>query len=300
MKCPGTIKKFTTSFKCMLLILLFGCSGARYLERTNRVEQAYNENDFQKAFATAEEIIRDLPGKQKPEYGKVFALAGNSAYELGKYERSLEYLEKALRLDYTGESMYLNLAALYQRIDNLSKEIEILESYIRLFPEGKEMSRVRERLFMTCRESMNYDLAMNLWPLLDDASRSEITNLELYLEINQVLENDSICEATAEKILGLNEVNETALKWFAEKYYWKAENRYQSELDAYNRNKTHKQYNLLLNAFKKVTSDFKESLEYFTRLYRLYPDPGYARYLGNIYARLNNEEKARYYHSKAR
>jgi len=54
-----------------------------------------------------------------------------------------------------------------------------------------------------------------------------------------------------------------------------------------------------LKAFKIVTVDFKQSLDYYSRLYNLYPKPEYAKYLGNIYARLNDEKNAKYYHDKA-
>jgi Flp pilus assembly protein TadD len=90
------------------------------------------------------------------------------------------------------------------------------------------------------------------------------------------------------------------LNWFAEKYYWKAEKNYQAQMEAYEKNRTRKQYAILLREFKLVSSDFREALNYFSKLYRLYPDPEYARYLGNIYARLNDGQKARYYHGKAR
>ena len=111
------------------------------------------------------------------------------------------------------------------------------------------------------------------------------------------MKNDSICEQTAEVILEQNPENEPALTWVAKKYYWQAENRYQTEMTAYDLNKTHSQYAILLEAFKTVTLDFKESLGYFTRLYEQYPNPDYAKYLGNIYVRLNDKQKARYYRS---
>jgi tetratricopeptide (TPR) repeat protein len=89
------------------------------------------------------------------------------------------------------------------------------------------------------------------------------------------------------------------MKWFGEKYFWLAENRYQAEMEAYEKKRTNSQYAKLLEAFKIVTRDFKTSLGYFTRLYKLYPKPEYARYLGNIYTRLDDKEKAKYYYNKA-
>jgi hypothetical protein len=70
-------------------------------------------------------------------------------------------------------------------------------------------------------------------------------------------------------------------------------------MKAYEENKTRRQYDILVKAFKTVTVDFKRSLEYYTRLYNLYPKPEYARFLGNIYARLSDEKNAKYYQGKA-
>ena len=281
----------------LLLLAIIGCSSARYLEMSRMGETAFLEKDYQKALETAEEVISDLPKKLDPERGRIHALAGNSAFALEQYKKSQDYLERARQLNYSSELVCLNLASIYQRIGNLSKEITILETYNEEYPGGTEINYVREKLYHTYWESWNYDLAVSLWPLLDEQARSDVSNMELFLEINIYLKNDSICEQTAEVILEQNPENEPALTWVAKKYYWQAENRYQTEMTAYDLNKTHSQYAILLEAFKTVTLDFKESLGYFTRLYEQYPNPDYAKYLGNIYVRLNDKQKARYYRS---
>jgi len=293
------MKKVIILLSGTMILLIVGCAGGKYLELANAGELAFSEGNYQKSLEYAEQIITDLNSRGKTVDGKVFAMAGNAAYALEQYDKSLEYLEKARQLDYAGEKMYINLADLYYRMDNLSKEIGVLETYLEKFPEGEEIGSVRERLYQTCRESMNFELADYLWPLLDDDSRSDIKNLETFLVIHEAQGNDTKCDSAAFSILKQNANHELALKWFAEKYYWKAENRYQSEMDAYNKNKTRKQYNQLVKAFKIVTADCKKSLEYFTKLYKLYPNPEYARYLGNIYARLDDEQKAKYYHDRA-
>jgi len=86
------------------------------------------------------------------------------------------------------------------------------------------------------------------------------------------------------------------LDWTAKKYFWKAENRYQDELKAYEKNKTNKQYNKLLKALDIVSADFKTSLDYFKKFYTIDPNPGTAKYLGNIYNRLDDKKKADYYY----
>ncbi len=283
-----------------IMLQLIGCGGTKYIELTNSAASAFSADDYETALNTAEQIISELEQKNKTAGGQVYAIAGNSAFALEKFEKSLSYLEKAQEQSYNGELMYSNLAGLYRRIDNLSKEITALDTYNKLFPEGKDINRVRSRLYQTCQESTNYELADSLWIQLDEISRLDIENLEAHLVINKEQENDENCDWAATEILKQDENHEKALNWLAEKYFWKAENRYQAEMEAYNNNRTNKQYNILLKAFKIVTADFKESLKYYTKLYKLYPNPEYARYLGNIYTRLDDEKMAEYYRAKAR
>ena len=46
-----------------------------------------------------------------------------------------------------------------------------------------------------------------------------------------------------------------------------------------------------------LKENFKISLGYFETLYKLNPLPAYANYMGNIYVRFNDQEKADYYHN---
>ena len=97
--------------------------------------------------------------------------------------------------------------------------------------------------------------------------------------------------------LSLEDTNVLAMEWEAMRLYNKAENRYQSEMKAYENKKTTSQYNKLLKAFEGVTADFKSSLKYFKELYEINPSKKYASYLANIYARLDDKQKAEYYKS---
>jgi len=284
----------------MILLLISSCSGSRQLaDQTNTAVNAYQNGDYTKALESAEQIILRTGEKGKSAEGQIYGIAGKSAYQLESFDQSRAYLISAQEQGYSDEQTIIFQADNYHRIDNLSKEITLLEEYIQKYPGGKYLNTIRTRLFHTCLESENFALAQELWPLLDLQSRTETENLEVYLSINQVLNNDQVCDSVASLILDANPEHESSLNWYAVKYYWKAENSYQAEMKAYEENKTRKQYAKLLKAFKIVTVDFKQSLDYYTRLYNLYPKPEYAKYLGNIYARLSDEKNAKYYHDKA-
>ena len=103
----------------------------------------------------------------------------------------------------------------------------------------------------------------------------------------------------ATNLLGKDENNLIGLDWLGKKYFWQAEFRYQDELKAYEKNKTNKQYKQLLKALDIVSADFKTSLNYFKKLYAQNPKPATAKYIGNIYNRLDNKKKAGYYYHLA-
>ncbi len=284
----------------VICLVLTGCAGNRYLERTADGEKAYREGEYKRALEISEEIIGEVEGKGRIASPSIYSLSGISAYRLEDYGKSLEYLEKANQQGYSDPEMVSCLAGNYRYIDNLSKEISALETYLEKYPGAADHRRLRERLFQTCLESEDFELAEDLWNGMDSLSRNEIKNLETYLKINRLKENTEICDSLAGRILERGETeNESALSWFAESYFWRAENEYLSQMKAYRDNRTHKQYEILLKAFRQVNADFRKSRDLFLKLYRLYPNPEYAEYLGNIFTRLEDREKARYYKARA-
>ncbi|MFC2112828.1 tetratricopeptide repeat protein [Bacteroidota bacterium] len=293
------MKSISFSISGIILFLLIGCSGGKYIEQTKAGEEFFHNGEFSKTLELSEQIISETELKGKHASGSVYFLAGASAYELGNFDKSLEYLLKAQEQEYSGEDIYVYLAGNYRHIDNLSKEINTLENYLSKYPQGKIISKVRERLFQTCLESENFDLADELWSNLDSISREDLTNLEVYLNLNSMQKNTELCNSLGKQILDKDPNNESALKWFGELLFWRAENTYLSQMKAYRENRTHKQYAILLEAFKQVNTDFKKSRDHFVNLYKLYPKPEYASYLANIYTRLEDEEKANYYKRRA-
>ena len=278
---------------------IIACTGGRYLEMADAGSEAYKNGNFKEALESSEQIITEVEAKGKPATGDVYALAGMAAYELQEYDKSLKYLEKSNQLEYSDENLYLYLSKNYQRIDNLSKEITALENYLLKYPDGSKTGDIRARLLQTCLESGNFGLAMDLWAEMDSTSKGDPGNMETWLVLNRMQDNDAVCDSMSQRILDQQPDNETALKWSAESHFWKAENSYQYQMKAYKENRTRKQYSILLQAFKQVNADFKISRNYFLRLYEMNPNSEYAMYLGNIFTRLDDEKKANYYKNLA-
>ncbi len=282
-----------------LVFLMAACSTNKEIiqTRTSGVS-AFEEGDYNSALLKFTELINEA--KQKGLVAKIedYEGAGKSAYSLGLLDEALPFLEQAKDLKSTDENVYYALAEIYHIKNNISKEIRYLEFYKKNYPNGEHKKLVQLRLFEAYVASESWEQGLAIWPLVKGRDQYQELLAEGYFKINKALKNDGECEKMAKELLKINSENTMALKWSAERYFWKAENLYQKEMAAYNKKKTNSQYAKLLKALNVVTADFKRSRDYFEKLYLANPLPEYARFLGNIYTRLDDKAKAKYYQSK--
>ncbi len=150
-------------------------------------------------------------------------------------------------------------------------------------------------MFEIYSEINSEDKALQVWEKAGDEFKNDVGNLNQFFRLNRKLENGPLCDSLSLVILEKDAGNVAALEWNAQKYYQLAENRYQLEMEKYNRNKTTKQYRVLLNELDLVTADFKRALPYFEKLWSINPGEKYAGYLANIFARFGDEKKSDYY-----
>ncbi|UBM63252.1 hypothetical protein LA303_04590 [Candidatus Sulfidibacterium hydrothermale] len=256
---------------------------------------AFKKGDYQTALALWSKTIAKYEKRNKGTQCTVYDDAAQAALKLGKDDLARQLLEKATYSASATPEAFVELAKLYRKIDNLSLEITTLERYVKKYPHDKNIVPMQERLFETYIESENWQEALDLWKKLPASFQTDTSHLAELLKANIALNREKAADTLAPMLLKKDPKNTVALDYEAKKYFWRAENRYQAEMKAYSKNKTRSQYAHLLNAFKIVTVDFKKSLTYFRRLYVLQPTSENARYLGNIYARLDDRSKAKYY-----
>jgi hypothetical protein len=197
------------------------------------------------------------------------------------------------------ETTYFDLTEGYQSINNLSKEIDALETFTDSFPESELLFPVKKRLMRTYIESDNLEKADALWENLGSEKQNDKDLLEDYVTLLKKQEKDAEAYKNSTLLLALDYKNTLALETISKHYYELAENRYSREMAAYEKNRTRKQYVYLLDQLKIATKDFKTSRTYFEQLYKLEPKKEYALYLANINARLNNKKQAEFYRNKA-
>jgi tetratricopeptide (TPR) repeat protein len=292
----NTVKITTT---LIIGLLSFACTSTKHLvNNVHDADQAFAEQNYELALAKYEEIINVNRTNQVETDAKIFENAGISAYYVGNVDKTNEFLDRVRHREDLDPKSYVALAWANRQIDNLSREITALEAYVEKFPDGDNIEEMKTRLFETYVESMNWEPAYKLWDKLDEDIKNNEAHLNAYFKVISALEMDDRLDEIAENLFSLNPLNEDALYHLGKKYFWKAENRYQKETKAYEQNRTHRQYAALLKGFEVLNADFRKSLDYFLKLYEVEPKAEYARYIGNIYMRFNDEGKANFYFEK--
>lgn len=265
------------------------------IDEEKEAREAYSAGNYELALEEYERLIESRRNSEQEVDGEFFHCAGLAAFNLGLTSRALDYLERARHTDAVNDQTYAALARAYREIDNLSREITHLENYLTNYPEGDQAESLRIRYFETLAESKNWQQAYELWPELREDARDDDGLLTHYFQVNLALGHEDTADELAEKLLEIDKDNTDALDRLARKYFNRAEKRYQEEMDAYNKNRTHRQYAQLLAAFEELNKDFRTSLSYFLKLYDQNPSREYASFLHNIYTRFENDERARYY-----
>lgn len=277
------------------LIFLAACSTTKLTTTSkNSAVDFETSGNYSEAMNAWSQYFSQTPVEQTA--GEDFAHAAQMAFKAGNKTQAISWFDQARYKNFASAEMYKTLADIYKEEDNLSKELSSLETYTEKFGTGNVS--INERLFGIYSEIENNENALRFWNLMDDSGRSKEANMVDYLQINKKLEKDAVCDSVASVILKVDPEQTDALDWLAKKYYWAGQNRYNSEMEKYEQNKTRKQYNILLKELDLVTADFKKALPYLEKLWTRDQSKEYASYFANIYARFGDEKKVEYYKQK--
>lgn len=292
------IMKLSNLLKLVLIAFIaYSCASTKLAEEGNL---KYTEGNYQEALNAYDQIIESKENAGKKAKATVYEKAGLAAFKLEQTDKAQKYLESAKGLQYSSPDLYATLAKIYKAIDNLSKEITALETYHEKYPQGEEIEKINARLLETYVESENWDYAVELWPKIEKQAETDVDMLANYLIVNKNLGNSSTCEELAQKIYKLEPDNIVFLEYYAEKYFWLAENLYVKEMNDYKENRTRSQYNRLLKALDQVWPNYQKSRDLYLKLYKMDPKPEYAKFLAQIYTRYKDEQKAAYYEKRSK
>lgn len=290
------MKQIAYYFLVAVIFAGFACSGPKkvttpVVSDKELAEQAVLSGNYAKAFEYWTQYFAKTPVEQVA--GSDFANAAGVAFNAGNTSQSVSWFDQARYKNFASAEMYLTLAKIFKGQQNISKELTALEYIQTNYPEKSGI--ISTRLFEIYNEIKEPGKALNAWQNMNQTEQNEIQLLNQYFELQKGLKDTLVCDSVANVLLVKDPKNVSALEWNAFKYYWKGENRYQREMDKYNKNKTNKQYKILLEELDKSTADFKKSLGYLERLWNVEPGKKYASYFANIYARFGDESKAKSY-----
>jgi tetratricopeptide (TPR) repeat protein len=271
-----------------------GCGGTKNLGvYRDQAEAAESQSNYAEAVKQWNLYFSETAREEIDIDGITYARAAKTAFRAGMDNQSADWFDQARYRNYADKEMYFMLAEIFRKQNNFSKELSALEYYFENF--DKNNTDINLRLFSLYHEINETEKVLNIWPLLSPEDQKTEKNLDIFFELNKLLNNEQICDSISLELLKIAPGHTGALEWNATKFYRKAENHYQAEVEKYENNRTRRQYRILLDELKQVTADFKTALNYFEKLWEQNRDVKYAGYLANIYTRLNDKEKAEYF-----
>lgn len=283
--------------KVLIISIIISSCGTQktIVSYEDKADMAADSGNYEQALINWQNYLNEASINATEINPQVYAQMGKAYYFIEDYNKSESSFDQARDKNYADAEMYLLMSKNYRRIDNLSKEITVLEYYRdQLSPKGDSVY-MRNRLFETYVISDNWSLAEDTWINIDSATQNNENYLQQYFTVERELGKNDNCDQIATELLKKNNKNESALDWLAKKYYNGAENRYQNAMAVYNKKKNNKTYKVLLKELDIVTADFKKSLKYFDVLWDMEDGKKYANYLANIYARFDDKKKSQYY-----
>lgn len=286
----------------VFLGLLFAqCATLRGLmhDGPDQAHEAYLAEDYAAALDAYEKYIASQQERDRQVKDLVYYRAGLSAHALGDAPAAIRYLDRARHSTLADADLYAALASAFREVDNLSREITTLSHYVAHFPDGPHWTALQDRLFVTLVESRNDEEALALWPEVAGRAEKDTGLLTHYFLLKREMGDAAGATETARILLDRDPRHVQALDWLARKHFRDADERYRRANEAYERNRTHRQYAQLLEEYEIMNTDLRIALNHFLRLYDLAPSATYARFLAQIYERFQDEENANYYRRRS-
>jgi tetratricopeptide (TPR) repeat protein len=241
--------RFKNLFLWASIIVFVGCSAPKVIVSYHEIaENAATQGNYAEAVEAWKQYFSQKPVDETEAY--LFAKAAQTAFMAGNNELAVGWFDQARYKDFADAEMYATLAKIFRSQGNLSKELSSLEYYSSNF--GDSNDTINSRLFDVYYEIDMYDKAYGMWEILPNAFKNEISKQKAFFKMNAKIENIAVCDSLSLLILEKEPENIESLEWNAKKYYWLAENHYREQMALYEKNKTNRQYLVLLEELKRL------------------------------------------------
>ncbi len=282
------IKVFILS--SILLGTLFSCSPLKKLESSETTALAsYANRNYEQAYSQLLAVINNYKSANQKVPYQVYLKTAHSASQLGNASSATQYYVKALDDSLTVDAVKDYLLNM-NKLGDVAQANAVLNKYSEFLSNNGQKEYLVNQQFTHALVTEDDAVIIELYPQLTT------TNEEQSMAYLNALENTDKNKETllfVNKLLNENPSYLKAKEWKAVYYYNKAENQYQSLMDAYNKDKNYTAYVYLKRDLKKVTEDFKISSELFEDLRNENAtETKYIKYLKNIYLRLEMKREA--------
>ncbi len=282
------IKVFILS--SILFATLYSCSPLKKLESSETAALAsYANQNYQQAYSQLLAVINNYKtANQKVPY-PVYLKTAHSASKLDNASSAIQYYAEALDDSVTVDAVKDYLLNM-NKLGNTAQTNAALNKYSDFLNNNGQREYLVNQQFSQALLTNDDSAIAELYPQLKSTSEEQSM---AYLKALENTDKNKEALSFVNKLLDENPSYLEAKEWKAVYYYNKAEDQYQSLMDAYNKDKNYTTYVYLKRDLKKVTEDFKISRELFEELRKEnLEETKYIKYLKNIYLRLEMKREA--------
>jgi len=279
-----------------LSVVLPGCGSSKTLVSARQdADLMYYQKDYLNAFDKYCQIIESYVSKKETVPAELYALAGKCLYYSDSQSAAMPYFKLAEDAGYYDELALMLQIKHYADADNLSKELDRLEKYSALYPEGSDIAFVNYRLYLRYCEMQEYGKAHLRYQNLAAEYRDDIAILEKQHLVCTKLGRKQEADDIARQLYNINPNNLIGLNYMAYDAYITTENEYVAAIKAYEAKKTTAAYKTMQQKTAPLAARYKKAKELYVRLYNQYKRPHDAAILSRICTRLNDKKTAAYY-----
>lgn len=278
------------------VLFLASCSASQKAAlSTQQADLNFQQKNYEQAYQLYTQLMDSYTAKKQTVPPQLLASAGKCLFYMNDTIKAVDMLSRADAQGFSDSQSLCMRIKYFAAVDNLSKELDLLDRYSSAYPEGEDIKFVNERKFVRYVEMGEYAKACEAYAGMDDASRNQIPVLEKYHQACRKMDNDAEADIAAQKLYKLDPSNAIGLNAVAYNAYITTENEYVAAIKAYEAKKTNEAYAKLQRTVAPLTARYKKARDLYLKLYNITKKPYDAAILSRIYSRLNDKKNSDYY-----
>lgn len=274
------------------IVLLAACNpAAKLTTMQSEADVAFNQADYSKAYSLYSEYIK-LANSSHVEVSKeLLVKKAQACVHIDKADEAVAIYDQLLKDD-ANIGLIAEYTQLLQREGRTDQELDVWNAYTAKITSPELLKLQAERLVFLNAANENNEAVIKAYENKGEAKLSKEAQLT-YIKALEASNKGTTAVKICNELLKDQPQYEAALEWKAKYYYNKAEERYNYEMDKYNKNKNATTYAYLRRDLKKISGDFRIARDAFVQLRKIDPaNQSYIKYLKNTYLRLEQKEEA--------